>query len=179
MCNLPIRLFEVLDAVFKELLVLLSVDVLGDVRGDDPLAVAHLAEDPAVGGGDALDRHHRRVGVEVDVVGRAAFEIDVLGRDLAVFSHLTHQLGRRDKPAFAVGDRDRVVVADFGAVEPGRFVGGDPGLDHHRLVAADRVEGQGRGVALHVDDLAEGDEAQLYKCLEAVADAQHQAVPFF
>ena len=46
-------------------------------------------------------------------------------------------------------------------------------------MAADPVEGQCGAGLVHVHDLTEGDKAQFNEGLEAVADAQHQAVPVF
>ena len=46
-------------------------------------------------------------------------------------------------------------------------------------MAADQVEGQGGTVLVHGPDLAVGHQSQLDQGLEAVADAQHQAVPVF
>ena len=77
------ELSEVFDRRFKHADVVLAGDVLVQA-GADALAVAHFAEDPAVGGRDALDGVQRAVGVEVDVGGGVALQINVLGGDLAV-----------------------------------------------------------------------------------------------
>ena len=44
-------------------------------------------------------------------------------------------------------------------------------------MATDEVIGQGGAGLVHIPDLTIGDQAQLHQGLEAVADAQHQAVP--
>ena len=61
----------------------------------------------------------------------------------------------------------------------GDLVGGHPGAYQAGLVPADGVEGQGGAMLVGVDDLPVGHQAQLDEGLEAVADAQHQAVPVF
>ena len=136
----------------------------------------HLAEDPAVGGGDALDGTHRIVGVEGDVVGGLAVEIHVLRGDLAVFRKRRHHFVACQEAAFAVGDGHGVDLAHLGLRKPRRAVGGDARAHQPRLVAADGVEGQGGGFFIRLGDPAVGHQAQLDERLEAVADAGHEAV---
>ena len=52
-------LFKVFRAALEEELVLIAGDVNGHA-GPSPLGVGHLAEDPAVGGEDALDGLDRK-----------------------------------------------------------------------------------------------------------------------
>ena len=72
-----------------------------------------------------------------------------------------------------------MIIADLGVVQPRRFIRRDTGRDHHRLVAADRVEGQRRRIVLHLDDLAEGNQSQFNQSLETVADTEHQTIALF
>ena len=67
----------------------------------------------------------------------------------------------------------------LGLQHPRGVDGGHAGGDVLGLVAADQVEGQGRAAVVHVSDLAIGHQTQLDQRLEAVADAQHQAVAVF
>ena len=87
------ELSEVFDRRFKHADVVLAGDVFVQA-GSDALAVAHFAEDPAVGGRDALDGVQRAVGVEVDVGGGIAVQINVLGGDLAIGRQLADQEAR-------------------------------------------------------------------------------------
>ena len=169
-------LSKVFDRRFKHADVVLAGDVLVQA-GTDALAVTHFAEDPAVGGGDALDGVQRAVGVEVNVSGGVALQVNVLGGDLAVGRQLTDQLFGCKELALAVGNGDIVHVAHVGQRQPGGLVGGDPGADDTALVAGDVVEGQGGAGLVGVDDLAVGNQTQLDQRLEAVADAAYQAVP--
>ena len=89
----------------------------GDVAveaGAGALAVAHLAQDPAVGGGDALDGPGGAVGVEGGVHGGRAGEVHVLGGDLPVRSQALQHLRGGHEAALAVGDGDGVDAALFG-----------------------------------------------------------------
>ncbi len=81
------------------------------------------------------------------------------------------------KAALAVGDGDGVQVAHLGLQHPGGVDRGHPGGDVPALVAADQVIGQGGAAVVHGPDLPVGHQPQLDEGLEAVADAQHQAVP--
>ena len=78
-----------------------------------------------------------------------------------------------------MGNRNGVDVAWLDVHEPRREVGGDNRIDGCRGVAADGVERQRRiiGGKLRLD-LAVGDEAELDEGLEAVADADGEAVAF-
>ena len=70
-------------------------------------------------------------------------------------------------------------IAHLAFQHPGGVDRGHPGGDVPALMAADVVEGQGGTGLLHGPDLAVGRQAQLDQGLEAVADAQHQAVAVF
>ena len=70
-------------------------------------------------------------------------------------------------------------VAHLRAEHPGGIHRGHPGGDIPALMAADIVEGQRGTVLVHRPDLAVGHQSQLDQGLEAVADAQHQAIPVF
>ena len=168
-------LLEVLDGGFKHTDVVLTGDVLVQSLADT-LTVTHLAEDTAVGGGDAFEGTQRTVGVEVDVGSCLAAQIYVLGGDLAVCCQLGNQLGGSQELAFAVGDGDIDNVAHIHQAQPGALHGGDAGMNDAALVAADVVEGQGGAGLIGIDDLAVGNQTQLDQCLETVADTAHQTV---
>ena len=87
-------LFEIFHAAFKQGLVLVARDVPGDV-GAAALRVAHLAEDPAVGAGDALNSGNRAVDIDVDVHIGAALLVAVLEGDLAVLGQLGQDVYKR------------------------------------------------------------------------------------
>ena len=107
------ELSEVFDRRFKHADVVLAGDVLVQA-GADALAVTHFAEDPAVGGGDALDGVQRAVGVEVDVGGGIAVQINVLSGDLAIGRQLANQFLGGQELALAVGNGNIVHVAHVG-----------------------------------------------------------------
>ena len=84
-------LFKILHGAFKQLHVVLAGDVF--VKSRVPaLRVAHLAEDAAVRGADALDGERGIIGVKVHVARRIARKIDILRRDLAVFGKRTDHI---------------------------------------------------------------------------------------
>jgi len=159
----------------EQLLVLCAGDVLVNAAADT-LRVSHLGKDPAVGGGDALDSAIREVGVVDGVHGGVAVEVYILGGYLTVFGKLLDEFGRCNKSALAVGDRDHVDIAGLVIHHPGGLVGANSGRYQLGLVAADAVEGEGGSVCIRLGYLAEGNETQLDKCLEAVADAYHKTV---
>lgn len=105
-------LLKILHTVLKQRLILLAEDVLADVLGV-AFGVAHLAEDTAIRGSDALDRTHRAVRVVRDVHGRISVEVDILEGNLAVGNQAVDLGLRGDKAAFAVGNGDGVQVADL------------------------------------------------------------------
>ena len=106
-----------------------------------------------------------------------ACKVGVLERDLAVFRQVVDHMLRGDKAALAVRNRDRVQVAHLAGGQPRALDRRDARGHIAALVAADEVEGQRRVVAGHlVADLAVGHKAELDERLEAVADAEHQAV---
>ena len=141
--------------------------------------MAHLAQHTAVGAGDALDGAHRAVGVPLDVAADRAVGVHVLGGHLAVLNELPQRLVVGHEPALAVGHGHGEDVAGVHARHPGGLHTGDAGVHHAADVAAQGVEGQGGVVLLGLGDFAVGHQAQLNQGLEAVADAQHQAVPGF
>ncbi len=98
--------------------------------GSNPLRMAHLAEYPAVRGGDALYGPDGAVGVSLDVHGGAALQIHVLGGNLPVLRQLLKQFRRAQEPPLPVGDRDADNLPHIPAGKPGRTVGGNPGTDN-------------------------------------------------
>ena len=172
-------LFKVLNTALEDQLIFCSVDILGKVAADDTFTVTHLTQHAAVRRGDAFNRHNRSIGIEVDIIGGVAFQIDILGRNLTIGCHLRHQFRSRNEPSFTVRNRDHMIITDRGVIQPGRLVGCDAGTNHHRLMAADRVESQGRRVVFHLNNLAKGHQTQFNQSLETVADTQHQAIPLF
>lgn len=159
----------------EDRLVLFAGDVLGDA-GAAALGVAHLAEDPAAGAGDAFDGEQGAVRVDGDVHRGLAAGVDVLRGDLTVSRELGDDFRAGVELAFAMRQRDRVEVAGLAEGKPGRGIADDPGGGVAGDVAADVVVDQGRGTGGGLADLAVGDEAGLDQGLEAVADAEHEAV---
>ena len=84
-------LFKVLHSGLEQLDIILAGDVFVQA-GADSLAVAHLAQDSAVGGRDALNGVQGAVGVEVDIGGGVAVQVNVLGGDLTVCRQLCDKL---------------------------------------------------------------------------------------
>ena len=80
-------LFEILDGGLEHLDVVFTQHILIQAIADT-LAVTHLVDDPAVGGGDALDGVQGTVGIEVDIAGGLVLQIHILGSDLAIGSQL-------------------------------------------------------------------------------------------
>ena len=168
-------LLEVLYAGLEDLLVVVAVDVERGAFAPS-LAVAHLAEDASVGAGDALDGHVGAVHVVLLVHGGVALQVDILGGYLAIGEEAVNPLLRSHEAALAVRDGDDVGLAQLGALQPGAEVRADARVGHLALVATNGVEGQRGGVGGLRTYLAVGHQAQLDQRLEAVADAQHQAV---
>lgn len=109
-----LNLSEVLDAGEEDALLLVARDVLADVGVPRAFGVSHLAEDASVEGGDAFDGVHGAVGVPGHFVGGLTIQVGVLEGDLAVLNQLGDLLRRGMEASLAVGDRDRVDIADVG-----------------------------------------------------------------
>ena len=73
---------EIRDATLKDGLVFVAGYVFVQVVSA-ALAVAHLAKNPSVRAGDALDGQHAAVRVKAQVHGGVAAQVDVLGGDLS------------------------------------------------------------------------------------------------
>ena len=138
--------------------------------------MTHLAEHAAVRAGDALDSQHRAVGVEALIHGGHAGQIHILGSNLTVAQHGVQHLLRSHKAALAVADGNGVHLAHLALAEPRAAGGSHTGVHQHTLVTADGVEGQGGVAGGDGADIAVGHQTQLDQSLEAVADAQHQAI---
>lgn len=76
-------LFKICYAGSKDGLEFVAADVFEDVVGAEPFCMGHLAEDAAVGAGNAFDSEDRLVRVVFAVIGRLAGQVDVLRGDLA------------------------------------------------------------------------------------------------
>ena len=139
----------------------------------EKMAVRDLIKAVAVGSANdaavALAEHLG--GSEEDVYKRQ------LCGNLPIGGHSLNPLLAGDEFSFAVGDGHRVHFAHLAVHEPGRFVGGHPGVHQHGLVTPDVVIGESGTGGVHFHNFAEGHQAQLHQSLEAVADAAHQAVP--
>ena len=94
-------LFKVFHRGLEHPDVVLTGDVTVQSR-PYAFAVAHLAEDTAVGRGDALDSEAGVVGIIMYIGRGTAAEIVVLRRDLAVRGELTDQFLTRQESALAV-----------------------------------------------------------------------------
>lgn len=138
--------FEVFHGGLEHPQVVIAGNVLIKA-GADALTVAHLAEDPAVRRGDALDGVQGIVGVEMHVAGGIALQIHILGGDLAVLRQLPNQGFFCQEPALAVGNGHIVHLPHAGQCQPGGLIGGDTGADDAALVPGDGVEGQRGGNA--------------------------------
>ena len=139
--------------------------------------MAHLAEDTAVRRGDTLDGAHGAVRVPRDIHGRITVQIGVLERYLTVLNQVVNDVLRRYEATLTVRERDGMQVTDVAGGQPRALHRGYASGGVAALVAADEVEGQRRVVAGHlVTDFAVGNQTQLNERLEAVADAEHQAV---
>ena len=75
-----------------------------------------------------------------------------------------------------MADGDGVGVVQAALRQPRGQVGRDAGAHQTALVATDGVERQRGRIGRGVDDVAVGHQAELDQGLEAVADAQHQAI---
>ena len=155
--------------------MLLARDVARDV---DPaaLGVAHLTEDTSTGTGYSLDCEEGSVGIVFHCHAWLTLEIGILSGYLAVSGKFPDLAFRGVEFSFAVRDGDEVEVVEGALREPRREVGGDPRGDVTGDVTPDFIEGEGGSVRLGVADFPEGNEPGLDKGLEAVADAENQAV---
>ena len=138
--------------------------------------MCHFPEDAAAGRSDTLDGGEGAVGVEGVFHGRSAGGVAVLGRDLAVGGELGDGLGGGEEFTLAVGDGDGMDFADGHVGEPGGGVRYDPGLDVLGDVAGDVVVDEGGGFGIRIDDATVSSEAGFDEGLEAVADAEDEAV---
>ena len=107
---------EVIHAALEYGLEPRARDVLVE-PGAAALRVAHLAQDPAVRRGDALDGEDGAVGIISDSPSVGfALQVHVLGGDLAVGGQLASAAApAADEAALAVGDGDGVDVAHLAA----------------------------------------------------------------
>ena len=168
-------LLKVLNSTLEDLLVVVAVDVEGGAFAAT-LTVAHLAEDTAVGAGDAFDGAVGAVHIVLLVHRGIALQVNVLRCHLSVLEEAFDPLLRRHKAALAVRDGDDVGGTQLGTLQPGAEVGADARVGHLALVASDGVEGQRGCVGSLRTNLAVGHKAEFDEGLEAVADAEHQAV---
>ena len=81
-----------------------------------------------------------------------------------------------DEAALAVADGDGVGVVQAALRQPRGQIGRDASAHQTALVTTDGVERQRGRIGRGVDDVAVGHQTELDQGLEAVADAQHQAV---
>ena len=142
-------------------------------------AVPHFAEDAAAGARDAFDGVQGAVRVVLrfharhEVAGRG-----VLEGDLSVFDEgFQHGVGG-GKAAFAVREVDVVRFADLAVRQPRTVVIGDDGGRDAGDVTAYAVVGEGGVARLRCGNDAVRQQAAFDKRLEAVADAEDEAVAF-
>ena len=138
--------------------------------------MAHLAEHAAIRARDALDGVDGAVRVPRQGQRRLSLLVDVLRGDLAALAQLRHHLRRGGKSALAMGDSNRVHVADLYVVEPRREIRSHLRAHHAGDVAAQRIVRKRRRFLREIADLAVGHEAELDERLKTVADAEHEAV---
>ena len=82
-CILISDLFKIRYTSGKDGLEFVAADVFEDIVGAESFRMGHLAEDTAVGAGNAFDGEDRLVRVVFAVVGRLTGQVDVLRGDLA------------------------------------------------------------------------------------------------
>ena len=136
----------------------------------------HLAQDTAIGAGNAFDCQDRLVRVVFAVISRFAGKVDVLCGNLAFGSQFANLFRCGDKTAFAMGDGDGVDVTGFAAAEPRAHDGNDLGFDHARQMAANGIVCQRRAVSFQRLDMTVRQKTEFNQGLEAVADAESQAI---
>ena len=141
------------------------------------LGMSHLAEDPAAGAGDPLDGEERSIGIMTNIHRGIAFQVAVLGGDLASGGQFLDLFRGGVEFPFPMRDRDTVQVIDAALGEPWGEVGGNAGGHIAGHVTSDVIEGQGGGASLWVANLSEGNEAGLDQGLEPIADAKDEAIP--
>ena len=138
--------------------------------------MCHLTEDAPIGTGNAFDSQDGLVRVVFAIIGSFAREVDVLCRNLAFGSQFTDLFRRSHETTFAVGDSHGMDVTGLAAAEPRAHDGDDFRFDHARQMAANGVVRQSRAVSLQRLYMAIRQEAQFNQSLEAVADAESQAI---
>ena len=99
---LTLNLLKVLYPGFKDLHILLAIDVHGH-SGISSLGVCHLTEASAIGGCDTLDRTVGTVDIVFLIHGYITVLISVLSSDLSVSKELVDPLFRCYETALTVG----------------------------------------------------------------------------
>lgn len=165
-------LFKVIYTGREDRLEFIAVNIFKDIIGTEPFRMGHLAENAAIGAGNAFDSQDRLVRVVFAVIGSLAGKVDVLRRNLTFGCQFTNLFRRRNKAAFTVRNSNGMDVTGLAAAEPGAHDRNDFRVDHAGQVAADGVIGQGRAVGLQRLNLAIGQEAEFNQGLEAIADAE-------
>ena len=99
---LTFNLLKVLYPGFKDLHILLAIDVHGH-SGISSLGVCHLTEASAIGGCDTLDRTVGTVDIVFLIHGYITVLVSVLGSDLSVSKELVDPLFRCYETALSVG----------------------------------------------------------------------------
>ena len=94
-------LLKILNSSLEHTDIVVTRDITIAARAD-ALAMAHLAEDPAVRRGNALNGKQRTVGVECSIHGGIAFQIHILGSDLTIDGKLMCQFFGCEEAAFTV-----------------------------------------------------------------------------
>ena len=173
--NKWLQLFKIVHAAEENLLVLLASNI-AEEAGSKALAVAHLAQDAAIGASDAFDSVQAAIRVERSVHRGHACSIYILSSYLAIRKELLNRCFRCVEATFAVGNSNSMLLAGLAQAEPRRLVRNNASGHDLGNVATNIVEGQGRRSASHIANLAIGHQTQLDQSLEAVANAQHQAV---
>ena len=100
--SLTFNLLKVLYTGFKDLHILLAIDVHGH-SGISSLGVCHLTEASAIGGCDTLDRTVGTVDIVFLIHGYITVLISVLSSDLSVSKELVDPLFRCYETALTVG----------------------------------------------------------------------------
>ena len=140
-CLLP----KIRNCIRKDILHFVPLNVLIEVAAL-AFAVAHLAEDQAVVGDDALDGVEGAVGVVLRIHAHIAGFVTILECHLTVLKELFRKLLRNHELALAVADSNIVDVAFGEGCEPWGVSAAHAGAHDARDVAVDVVTVEGGGV---------------------------------
>ena len=138
--------------------------------------MTHLAQNATIGAGDAFDCQNGTVGVNRKVHRRVTHLINILRCNLACRSKLSNRFRACHETALAVADGNRVDIAHIAARKPRRKARSNARANQAALMATDGVKRKRGSLGRCRNDIAIGNQAQLDKSLEAIANTQHQTI---